>query len=660
MFNKDMKSNEFTERPRENDRESALKYISALIEEKSLHANDKIDDEINNLKNIQKLLRQKKYGLVWEEHSETVEEEMKTKIPVFEEVKNRKINNDNLDQSYNFLLEGDNLHSLHLLEKTHREKIDAIYIDPPYNTGSKSWRYNNAFVDKNDTFKHSKWLSFMYARLKIAKKLLKKSGILVLTIDDYEVENITLLLNDLFGEENHLGTVVIKNNPQGRSSVTGFQVSHEYALFYGGPSAKIGRIKRNQSQKSRYKEEDEYGRFEWRNFRAQYSSESPTMVYPIFVKKDLSDFRIPNLQWNEENKEYDIYESPNDNEIVTWPKDADGRMRTWKWSIDTVKKVKETEMEVRRDRQKNPAVYFKGRMTEEDMLPFTFWEEPKYSASTFGANILSDIIGKGKFNYPKSLYAVEDSLRVATANKKDALILDFFAGSGTTGQAVLNLNKEDGGTRKFILATNNENNIAEEVTYNRLKNINEGVIGKVKTNEVIFKKNITLNKLRSFEKKPHELEKLFIEANNIKEEYIEKNPDKEELTTKVKFDDGIFQVIASYKSDYKFQPLPLNLKYFKTKFIPKDSEILERNLLDNVKTLIELEHLVDLYYSENTLITTSKEMQLLKLDNLQRVFMRGRVRRMMSEEQQNRYRECNIEIIDVPELYFAEELRDLI
>ena len=299
----------FIERTHENEKNRALSYVANLLDE-AKNSKEECTEDIMVLEEIQRLLSAKKYGLVWESHLEIVEEEMKSKIPIFQEEYTFKISDDYENTDYNFLLEGDNLHSLHLLEKTHKGEIDTIYIDPPYNTGAKNWKYNNSFVDNKDTFKHSKWLSFMNARLLIAKELLKPTGIIVLTIDDYELENILMLMNEIFGEDNRLGTVIIKNNPQGRSSVTGFQVSHEYALFYGKQMAKIGRIKRNTTQKSRYKERDSYGAFEWRNFRAQYSTESPKMVYPIFVKKDLSDFRIPNLEWSEQEKKYTLLEKP--------------------------------------------------------------------------------------------------------------------------------------------------------------------------------------------------------------------------------------------------------------------------------------------------------------------------------------------------------------
>lgn len=648
-----VKPQEFEERSKSNERLAALNYVQKLIE--SARLENRIKD-VERLTEIKRLLNMKKYGLVWEEHVEEVEEMMKKNIPVFKEDKNKMFRDNNENNLFNFLLEGDNLHSLHLLEKTHKGQIDAIYIDPPYNTGAKTWRYNNAYVDAKDTFKHSKWISFMNSRLKIAKELLRDTGILVLTIDDYEVENITLLMNEIFGEENHLGTVVIKNNPQGRSSVTGFQVSHEYALFYGRRNSKIGRVKRNDAQLSRYNENDDLGPFEWRNFRAQYSTESPKMVYPIYVKKDLSDFRIPELEWVEEKKEYKIFEEPLRDENITWPIDNQGRMRTWKWSINTVYNLKDTEMGVRLDNKKNPAVYYKGRMVDTDMLPFTFWEDPKYSASTFGANLLAEFIGKGKFNYPKSLYAVEDALRVATGNKKDALVLDFFAGSGTTGHAVMALNHEDGGNRRFILATNNENNIAEEVTYERLKSISKGVPGKIKREEVIFEEKLNMKQLKGFVNNPDKLGTLLDKANTAKSEFERKNADKDKVSAKVQFKDGILKVVGTYNSDYKFEPIAMNLKYFKTEFIEKDNQGLELELLNNVRTLVELQNGIDLRFSTVDIIIKLSEVNQKNFEGVDTIYIRRQVRVVLTPEQEKKLN--GIKLIDIPESFFAKEIKE--
>ena len=374
--------------------------------------------------------------------------------------------------SENIYIEGDNLDALKLLQETYLGKVNVIYIDPPYNTG-------NALIYKNDYYQqsqdylnnsgqyddegnrlvlnpmsngrwHTDWLNMIYVRLKVAKDLLTNDGIICLTIDDFEISNVTKIMDEIFGESNHLGTVIIKNNPQGRSSVTGFQISHEYALFYSkSKEAQIGRLPRNEDQLARYKEKDQIGPFEWRNFRAQYSTESPKMVYPIYVKKDCSNFRIPNMKWNESTRTYDVQEKPLSDELVKLPIDKNGRTRTWKWSIETVKAVRNTEMGVRKDRSGTPTVYYKGRMKDEGMLPYTIWDKSEYSSSTFGANLVAEIMGKNIFSYPKSIYAVIDCLKVA-CTKDDAIIMDFFSGSATTADAVMQLNA-NGGNRKFIM-----------------------------------------------------------------------------------------------------------------------------------------------------------------------------------------------------------------
>ena len=354
---------------------------------------------------------------------------------------------ENIDEQTNgLLINSENFQALQLLQEKYKKAVGGIYIDPPYNTNASEIIYRNGY-------KNSSWISMIYDRLLLGKKLLSDDCMSCTTIDDFQIHELYFILNQIYGKENFLGTVIIKNNPQGRSSVTGFQISHEYGLFYGVQNAKVNCLERNENQLSRYGEVDEKGNFEWRNLRAQYSQESPKMVYPIFVKTDLSDFRIPNIEWDEQQEKYVIHEEPKDDEILSLPIDETGRTRTWKYAIATLLQMKEdNELGVRRDRSGNPSVYYKGRMKNDGMQPFTIWDKPEYSASTFGANILAEILGKNKFSYPKSIHAVEDSLKIENTDP-NAVYLDFFAGSGTTGNAVINLNRDDEGKgkRKYIL-----------------------------------------------------------------------------------------------------------------------------------------------------------------------------------------------------------------
>jgi len=221
----------FVERPHENEKNRALSYVAKLLEEARNSKDERIED-IKELEEIQKLLSSKKYGLVWEQHAEKFEEELKTVIPIFQEELTKKINDNKNSESFNFLLEGDNLHSLHLLEKTHSEKIDVIYIDPPYNTGKKDFKYNDMFIDKSDNFIHSKWLSFMDRRLRIAKKLLADDGLIFISIDDNEQSQLKLLLNEIFGEKNFATQFIVENNPKGRKNSKFSSVTCEYVLCY--------------------------------------------------------------------------------------------------------------------------------------------------------------------------------------------------------------------------------------------------------------------------------------------------------------------------------------------------------------------------------------------------------------------------------------------
>jgi len=186
------------------------------------------------IEQIQQLEKQKKFGLVWDKENtlEKFEVELESSLPVLVEDHNLAIKND-VHKPTHVLIEGDNYHALSVLNYTHEESVDVIYIDPPYNTGSTSWKYNNKFIDKEDTFKHSKWLSFMQKRLVLSKKLLNKSGIIVVAIDDYEHHTLRLLMDELFGESNRLGTIVVVHNPRGRNDDKYFAT---YAIFSSSSS----------------------------------------------------------------------------------------------------------------------------------------------------------------------------------------------------------------------------------------------------------------------------------------------------------------------------------------------------------------------------------------------------------------------------------------
>jgi adenine-specific DNA-methyltransferase len=426
---------------------------------------EKLETEIKRL--TCELKKRKKYGIVWEEKPEDVVEQCKTELPVLDEVEDKEIKTES-EKPVNLLIEGDNYHALSVLNYTHKGKVDGIYIDPPYNTGAKDWTYNNNYVDSEDPYRHSKWLSMMAHRLRLAKNLLTQKGIICVTIDDYELPRLLLLMEEMFGEFNHLGTIAIRNNPAGRSTMKGISITHEYALFFGRTlMSHVGRLSRTQKQKDRYDEKDEKGYFEWVNFRKPggLKQESPKMFYPIFATS--KNMRIPEMKWDSNKNEWVLLEKPKKGEEIIYPIDDNDREKRWRWGVERTRKELS---EFKTQNQKGKLhIYVKGRLTNEGILPMTWWDKKEYSATAYGTNFLKDMFSElGVFSYPKSIFAVEDCIKVLT-NKNDALILDFFAGSGTTGHAVLRLNREDGGNRKFILCTNNENNIATDVCHPRIE-----------------------------------------------------------------------------------------------------------------------------------------------------------------------------------------------
>ena len=445
-----MTENIFNDRPRKNEKQESIDYVKSLIEQART---DTRDSDIPKLEKLVQLLNSKKYGLVWEEHAELVEEEMKTKIPVFVEDESKKINDNPDAEGFNFLLEGDNLHSLHLLEKTHTGKVDVIYIDPPYNTGNKDFKYNDAFVDSNDTFSHSKWLSFMESRLRIAHRLLADSGLIYISINDIENAHLRILMDDIFGEDNFVANLIWANREGGGSSDSkNFRIKHEYILCFAKKKALIEIHGIPVGNEDRYKQEDEYrGKYYLQKLGMGSIQYSSSLDYPITC--------------------------PDGTKVM--PADNNGGKKAcWRWSQKKFQwGIDNNYIEMKKDRNGNWTVYTKqylnfdneGNEIERTQRPDGIIDN---FSSTQGAKSLISLFGSPVFNYSKDPNLIKYLIK--RINNSNLTILDFFAGSGTTGQAVAELNAEDGGTRKFILATNNENNISEEVTYKRMKFVSNG------------------------------------------------------------------------------------------------------------------------------------------------------------------------------------------
>ncbi len=438
-------------------------------------------------------LKNKKYGLVWdrEREPEQVVLDCANHLPVLKRVKSKEIKTD--DSEDNILIEGDNYHTLTVLNYTHKGKIDVIYIDPPYNTGkANEWKYNDKYVDKNDSYRHSKWLNFMEKRLKLAKELLKDEGIIFISIDDHEVAQLKLLMDTIWGEENFIVLLPTIMNLKGNNDQFGFAGTHEYTLVYAKNKEKVhlNEFCVEEEELEQWNE-DKIGLFKkGAPLRAtgaeSHREDRIQMFYPILFNKTTGE--ISTITKNEFNEIYDKKtKSFNDNYlkklekkytkkgfVFILPKINTNEYGRWRWgyNTNTINKLK-TEVLVKKTRN-GYSLYKKQRPKLGDLptkKPKSLFYKPEYNSGN-GTSLLKEMFGKKVFDNPKPLALIKDLLFLST--NKDSIILDFFAGSGTTGHAVLKLNKEDGGNRKFILVTNNEGNIATEVCYPRLKKVIKG------------------------------------------------------------------------------------------------------------------------------------------------------------------------------------------
>lgn len=527
-------------------REKMLDYLEKLKEIN----ND--DENIRAITEIENALNEKKYGLVWEEHSEKVDEELVHNIPIFVEDENRKITA-NEDEPYNFLLEGDNLHSLKLLEKTHKGKIDIIYIDPPYNTKNKEFIYDDCMIGEDDGYRHSKWLSFMNNRLEIALSLLSDRGAIFISIDDNEQAELKLLCDSVFMESNFITLFIRKTKSMTGDDVNGLNIQHEYLLVYARDKS-ILKFKGQEKSFDNYSNPDNDPNGIWCAADPSAKSGGDSTYFPI---------RNP----------------------YTGKEDFPPKGRYWAFSKDTMEKYIESgRIKFKQKYPKTQRGFIFKRYAETMEVKNMPVDSLLFASNEFMNSVatseLKSILNTSKFNYPKPTTFISQIVRTVSVN--NSIVLDFFAGSGTTGHAVMQVNKEDGGHRKYILCTNNENNICEEVTYQRLKNIQED--------------------------------------------------------------------------------LPHNLKYYKTEFIPKFSDkedSLSDKMMEHIKELIELEHHIELDGKRYLILEDEEKVAevIEKIENSGSLFIRSGI--FLSRSAQRILDEKQVNVIEIPEYYFRDELKEV-
>ncbi len=405
---------------------------------------EKLKTEIERLK--KELKKKKKYGLVWEEKPEEVVEMCKEKLPVLKEVKNKEIITDK-NKPVNLLIEGDNYHALSVLNYTHAKKVDVIYIDPPYNTGNKDFIFNDHYIDKEDSYRHSKWLSFMEKRLRLAKNLLKDAGVIFISINDNEMAQLKLLMDDknkgMFGEENFVASFIWNKKNVVQNDARFVSVNHEYILCYAKNINNLvfNLLPRTDELNARYNNPDNDVRGLWTSVALQAKSGSPSNIYEII---------FPNgVKWKPVDGTF-----PRLNKVSLMKAYNEGRL----WfglSGKNVPRLKKYLNEVKQGVISNSILF------SEDV-----------GSTQLAKETIKKILNENNFDTPKPVELIKRFVRLNSDRK--GTVLDFMAGSGTTGHAVLELNKEDGGNRKFILCTNNENNIAPDVCYPRIKQVIQG------------------------------------------------------------------------------------------------------------------------------------------------------------------------------------------
>ncbi|HYL72536.1 MAG TPA: site-specific DNA-methyltransferase [Candidatus Acidoferrum sp.] len=377
------------------------------------------------IREIKKLEKRKKYGLIWDEErtKEIFEEELQKKLPVLNEIKSNQILT-NPKQPINILIEGDNYHALSVLNYTHKGKIDVIYIDPPYNTG-KEFTYNDKIVDAEDSYKHSKWLSFMQKRLELAKKLLSKKGVIFISIDDNEQAQLKLLCNEIFNEENFVANIVWQKKFSPQNDAKYFSDMHDFILVYARKKningEKDGWIRnllpRTEEMNLRYKNPDNDPRGLWASGGLDVKTYSEQYDYPITTPSGRvvnppkgTCWRVPKARLNELIKDNRIWFGENGNNVP---------------------RIKRFLSEV-----------------QAGIVPTTWWDIKFAGHNQDAKQELNRINIEQPFDNPKPVKLIRRILEIAS--DKNSIVLDFMAGSGTTGNAVLELNKNDNGNRKFI------------------------------------------------------------------------------------------------------------------------------------------------------------------------------------------------------------------
>ena len=610
------------------------------------------DDEARLLLNeVINELTAKRYGLVWEQHEEAVDEKMKTSIPVFSEIKEKEICGNPEDKNVNFLLEGDNLHSLKLLEKTHKGRIDIIYIDPPYNTGNKDFVYMDEFVKKEDAYRHSMWLSFMNERLNIAQRLLKKDGLIFVSIDDNEFAQLKMLMDEIFFQENFVLSMPRITKKSGKTT-TAYAKNHDYILVYTKRDQDIFVMEEHTDPAFKYSDKYERERGKYKlNQTLDYDSlsYSSSLDYPLEIEgetfyaggdiekwkeRQAGNHKRADWAWRWSKKLFDFGYK---NGFVVIKRKEDGSARIYTKTYLNAK--------IEKDINGEPCIVYNKRTKATSSIEFI---NNIYSNDNAKKNLKSFGLAD-KFDYSKPVDLIKKMIKAYY--RKDAIVLDFFAGSGTTGQAVLELNADDGGNRKFIICTNNQNNICKEITYRRISDVIHSYHYQKCTEEVLFEHEIKLKDIK-------DPSKLLDMVENIKKE--NKGRFKKFQT---KITDGNLKLTGKSET-VDMEGIPANLKYYRTDFVAKYSDdrdyFIEDKLMEHIVEMIQLENEAAIDNDRYIVLLTDEDAEEFERNadryHPVKVYVDGTV--FLSQETVEKLEADDVEILPVPEYYFAREIRE--
>ncbi|MCB9196573.1 MAG: site-specific DNA-methyltransferase [Flavobacteriales bacterium] len=622
--------------------------LSKLKREKLLNSLQTINDLViknhpelsAQLREIYNEIETKQYGLIFEEYEESIDRILKDNIAVFsEDISKRIVKGD----KFNFILEGDNLASLKILEKTHYGRIGVIYIDPPYNRGKNDFIYDDNYVGDDDYFKHSKWLSFMKKRLEIAKGLLTYDGVIFISIDDKEGFNLKLLCDDIFGPENLVSCMPRITKKSGKSTTT-FSKNHDYVLVYVKNNTNIFVAEDHIDPGFKFIDDfvDSRGAYKL-NQTLDYDTLGyvNSLDFPIEFKGRIyypgSVSREEHLKRKQEN-----------------PKDG----HRWRWSSDLVKfGIENGWVEVNENTQRlYTKTYLKATIKKENgsySIEYTDRTKPISSIDFINNEYSNDNARKEldsfgiteKFDYPKPSSLIKRLIK--SYFDKDAIVLDFFAGSGTTAQAVMNLNAEDGGNRTFILCTNNQNGICENITYPRVKKVIEGFSFDSENRTVLYEKKLTPKVIEQGITK-NEIDKI-IAVNKSKFEKIEKA-----------LDEGKYTLSGVNYNSVSVEGVNESLKYFKVDFVnTKDRTYLDYSddLLAYCKALVELQNGIDFDSNSNCILVLSDEefddlVSKISTLNGYRIFVGNNV--LMGREQKEEILRRGNDLFILPDYFYKE------